>query len=91
MQRLIIKSIHEHGFGFAFTHKEHDQVFLPRKLLVEAGITSLKPADELMVKLYLIIKINWMVAVNGSCTEIRCYDHNLQTHLEPVKALCNCN
>ena len=48
MQRLIIKSIHEHGFGFAFTHKEHDEVFLPKKILAEAGITSLKPADELI-------------------------------------------
>ena len=52
MQTLIIKSIHEHGFGFAFTKDEHDQVFLPKKLLADfEHLDWLEPADEVYAKI----------------------------------------
>jgi len=70
MQRLIIKSIHEHGFGFAFTHKEHDEVFLPKKLLTEAGITYLKPADELIGEVIPNFKDKLDGGCKYICTEI---------------------
>jgi hypothetical protein len=83
MQRLIIKSIHEHGFGFAFTHKEHDQVYLPRKLLLEAGITSLKPADEIIGE----VIPNYIDKLDGGCkyicTEIG-YAHRFSDQIEPM-------
>jgi hypothetical protein len=77
MQRLIIKSIHEHGFGFAFTHKEHDEVFLPKKLLTEAGITYLKPADELIGEVIPNFKDKLDGGCKYICTEIG-YAHKFE-------------
>ena len=58
MQTLIIKSIHEHGFGFAFTKDEHDQVFLPKKLLADfEHLDWLEPADEVYAKIIPTIEI----------------------------------
>ena len=79
MQRLIIKSIHEHGFGFAFTHKEHDQVYLPRKLLSEAGITSLKPADEIIGE----VIPNYIDKLDGGCKYICTEIGYAHRHIEP--------
>ena len=77
MQRLIIKSIHEHGFGFAFTHKEHDEVFLPKKILAEAGITYLKPADELIGEVIPNFKDKLDGGCKYICTEIG-YAHKFE-------------
>lgn len=77
MQRLIIKSIHEHGFGFAFTHKEHDEVFLPKKVLEEAGITSLKLADELVGAVIPNYKDKLDGGCKYICTEIS-YAHKIE-------------
>ena len=70
MQTLIIKSIHEHGFGFAFTKDEHDQVFLPKKLLADfKHLDWLEPADEVYAK----IIPNYKDKLDGGCKYVCTY------------------
>jgi len=70
MQTLIIKSIHEHGFGFAFTKDEHDQVFLPKKLLADfEHLDWLEPADEVYAK----IIPNYKDKLDGGCKYVCTY------------------
>ena len=70
MQKLIIKSIHEHGFGFAFTKDEHDQVFLPKKLLADfIYLDWLEPAVEVYAK----IIPNYEDKLEGGCKFVCTY------------------
>ena len=63
METLIIKSIHEHGFGFAYLQSTHEEVFLPKKILEGAGITWLKCADLIVGK----VIPNFKDKLNGGC------------------------
>lgn len=70
METLIIKSIHEHGFGFAYVQSTHDEVFLPQKVLAGAGITWLKSADIIVGKVIPNYKDKLDAGCKWICTEI---------------------
>ena len=70
METLIIKSIHEHGFGFAYLQSTHDEVFLPKKILEGAGITWLKSADIIVGKVIPNFKDKLDGGCKWVCTEI---------------------